>query len=45
MKSEESIERLMEILLYVETNYFYQCKREYESIKDMLTSILYEKLE
>ena len=35
----------MEILLYVETNYFFQCKREYESIKDMLTSILYEKLE
>ena len=35
----------MEILLYVETNYFFQCKREHESIKDMLTSILYEKLE
>lgn len=34
----------MEMLLYVETNYYHQCKNEHESLKDLLNSILYKEL-
>lgn len=40
----EEIDRIMEMLLYVETNYYHQCKNEYESLKDLLNSILYKEL-
>ena len=43
-KCKDAIDRLTEVFLYVETNYFYQCKREHASIKEMLICMLYQEL-